>query len=244
MSKQIGVREEMPRQSPEVRIKNFLEVALGYNEEQAIREAQRCLQCKNKPCTAGCPVEIDIPAFVKLVAEGKFAEAAVEIKKKNALPAICGRVCPQEEQCEKTCVLARKNQPIAIGRLERFVADWEAANKNGSGLCTDTDRPPVSEKIGKVAVVGSGPAGLTAAGELACMGYDVTVFEALHEPGGVLAYGIPEFRLPRTVLKREIEYVRSLGVEIRTNMIIGKVYTLRELLDSGYDAIFVGTGAG
>lgn len=244
MSKQIGVREGMPRQAPEVRRKNFLEVALGYNEEQAIREAQRCLQCKNKPCTAGCPVEIDIPAFVKLVAEGKFAEAAAEIKKKNALPAICGRVCPQEEQCEKTCVLARKNQPIAIGRLERFVADWEAANKNGSGLCTDTDRPPVSEKIGKVAVVGSGPAGLTAAGELACLGYYVTVFEALHEPGGVLAYGIPEFRLPRTVLKREIEYVRSLGVEIRTNMIIGKVYTLRELLNSGYDAVFVGTGAG
>jgi glutamate synthase (NADPH/NADH) small chain len=244
MSKQIGVREEMPRQSPDVRRRNFQEVALGYSEEQAIREAQRCLQCKNKPCVSGCPVEIDIPAFIKLVAEGKFAEAAAEIKKKNALPAICGRVCPQEEQCEKTCVLARKNQPIAIGRLERFVADWEAAHKDGSGLCTSTEKPPSSNKIGRVAVVGSGPAGLTAAGELACRGYEVTVFEALHEPGGVLAYGIPEFRLPRTVLKREIDYVRSLGVEIKTNTIIGKVYTLRELLENGYDAVFIGTGAG
>jgi glutamate synthase (NADPH) small chain len=244
MSKQIGDREDMPRQSPEIRRTNFLEVALGYSPEQAMREAQRCLQCKKKPCIAGCPVEIDIPAFVKLIGEGKFDEAIAEIKKTNALPAICGRVCPQEEQCEQVCVLSKRGQPIAIGRLERFAADWESAHADPSGICDATKSRVPQEQIGRVAVVGAGPAGLTAAGELACMGYDVTIFEALHEPGGVLAYGIPEFRLPRTILKRDIDYVRSLGVKIETNAIIGKLHSLRELLDNGFDAIFIGTGAG
>ena len=243
MAKEIGIREEMPRQPAEVRRHNFDEVALGYSEEQAITEARRCLQCKKKFCTAGCPVEIDIPAFIALVAEGKFQEAVDEIKKTNALPAICGRVCPQEEQCEQLCVLGKKGQPIAIGRLERFVADWEAAHKETLGECEVTGAPnaPTGKKV---AVIGAGPAGLTAAGELACLGYDVTIFEALHDAGGVLAYGIPPFRLPRTILSREIEYVKSLGVKIETNAIIGKLHTLKELLANGFDAIFIGTGAG
>ncbi len=244
MSKQLGTREPMPHATPESRIKNFDEVALGYSEDQAIREAQRCLNCKKKPCVSGCPVEVMIPDFIKLVAEGKFADAIAKIKETNSLPAVCGRVCPQEEQCEANCVLLKRQQPIAIGRLERFVADWEAANVDNAGLCEVTDTPPVSHKIAKVAVVGAGPAGLTAAGELACKGYDVTIFEALHDSGGVLAYGIPPFRLPRTILSREIEYVKSLGVKIETNAIIGKLHTLRELLDDGFSAIFIGTGAG
>ncbi|MBN1425937.1 NADPH-dependent glutamate synthase [Candidatus Fermentibacteria bacterium] len=244
MSKEIRAREPMPRQSAEERRGNFDEVALGYSKEQAVREAQRCLQCKKKPCVSGCPVEIDIPEFIRLIAEEKFEEAAKEIKKTNALPAICGRVCPQEEQCEQVCVLAKRGQPIAIGRLERFVADWEATHSANAGLCDVTTSPPPKAKLGRVAVVGSGPAGLTAAGELSCLGHEVTVFEALHDPGGVLAYGIPEFRLPRTILHREIEYVKSLGVKIETNAIIGKLYTLQELLSNGYDAIFIGTGAG
>ncbi len=243
MAKGIGVREEMPRQKPEVRRTNFDEVALGYSEEQALGEAQRCLGCKNRPCITGCPVEVEIPDFIHLIAEGKFMEAAKALKKTNALPAICGRVCPQEEQCEALCLLGRKGQPIAIGRLERFVADYEAAHSNGA-TCDATGTPPPAKKVGNVAIVGSGPAGLTAAGELACMGYDVTIFEALHDPGGVLAYGIPPFRLPRTILHREVEYVKSLGVKLETNAIIGKLYTLRELLDDGFDAVFVGTGAG
>lgn len=244
MSKQIGTREDMPRQAPEVRRTNFDEVALGYSQEQAVREARRCLQCKKKPCMGGCPVEIDIPAFVKLIAEEKFDEAVAEIKKTNALPAICGRVCPQEEQCEKLCVLERKGEPIAIGRLERFVADWEAAHTDPAGVCDVTGERPPTETIAKVAVIGAGPAGLTAAGELACLGYDVTIFEALHDAGGVLAYGIPPFRLPRTILNREIEYVKSLGVKIETNAIIGKLHTLKELLKDEFSAIFIGTGAG
>jgi glutamate synthase (NADPH/NADH) small chain len=233
----------MPHQDPKVRITNFDEVALGYSSDQAVNEAKRCLNCKKQPCVAGCPVEVHIPEFVHLVSEGKFDEAVAEIKKTNALPAICGRVCPQEEQCEQLCVLGRKGQPVAIGRLERFVADWEAAHPT-VGLCDVTQAPPPATRVAKVAVIGAGPAGLTAAGELACMGYDVTLFEALHEPGGVLAYGIPPFRLPRTILKREIEYVKSLGVTLETNAIIGKLHTLRELLDSGYSAVFIGTGAG
>ncbi len=244
MGKEIGIREEMPRQAPEVRRCNFDEVALGYSVEQAVGEAKRCLQCKKKPCVAGCPVEVDIPAFVHLIAEEKFLEAAKSLKTTNALPAICGRVCPQEEQCEQLCVLGKRDQPIAIGRLERFAADYEAANVDPAGKCDVTDRRPPVANMGKVAIVGSGPAGLTAAGELACMGYDVTIMEALHDPGGVLAYGIPPFRLPRTILNREIDYVRSLGVTIETNAIVGKLYTLRELLNEGYDAVFVGTGAG
>lgn len=243
MSKQIGVREPMPHQDPAVRITNFDEVALGYSADQAVNEAKRCLNCKKQPCVAGCPVEVHIPEFVHLVSEGKFGEAVAEIKKTNALPAICGRVCPQEEQCEQLCVLGKKGQPIAVGRLERFVADWEAANPV-VGLCDVTDAPPPVDRVAKVAVVGAGPAGLTAAGELACMGYDVTIFEALHEPGGVLAYGIPPFRLPRTILSREIEFVKTLGVTLETNAIVGKLYGLRELLNNGFSAIFIGTGAG
>lgn len=241
--KEIAGREPMPRQSPGIRRKNFEEVALGYSVEQAVREAKRCLQCKKKPCMAGCPVEIDIPEFIRLIAEGKFAEAAAEIKKTNALPAICGRVCPQEDQCELVCVLAKRGEPVAVGRLERFAADWEAACSGTAGSSAAINAPP-KDKIAKVAVIGSGPAGLTAAGELASLGYDVTIFEALHDPGGVLAYGIPEFRLPRAILSREIEYVKSLGVRIETNAIIGKLHTLRELLDNGCSAIFIGTGAG
>ncbi|MHB1455480.1 MAG: NADPH-dependent glutamate synthase [Armatimonadota bacterium] len=243
MSKQIGTRADMPRQKPEIRRSNFNEVALGYTPEMAVAEAQRCLQCKKMPCVAGCPVEVNIPDFIRLITLEKFDEAIASIKKTNALPAVCGRVCPQEEQCEQTCVLSKREQPIAIGRLERFVADWEAKNPPVA-VCDVTEAPPPTDKIAKVAVVGAGPAGLTAAGELACMGYDVTIFEALHDAGGVLAYGIPEFRLPRTILKREIEYVKSLGVKIETNSIVGKLYTLRELLNTGYSAIFLGTGAG
>jgi glutamate synthase (NADPH/NADH) small chain len=244
MSKKIGTREPMPRQAPEVRRENFLEVALGYAPEQAVIEAKRCVQCKRKTCIEGCPVEIDIPEFVRLIAEEKFMEAAAEIKSKNALPAICGRVCPQEDQCEQTCVLFKTGEPIAIGRLERFAADWEAAHKDETGLCEVTEAPPPSDKVARVAVIGSGPAGLTAAGELACMGYDVTIFEALHNPGGVLVYGIPPFRLPRDILHREIEYVKSLGVKLETNAVIGKLYTLSDLMRDGYSAIFIGTGAG
>ncbi|MHB1001392.1 MAG: NADPH-dependent glutamate synthase [Armatimonadota bacterium] len=244
MSKQIGTRLEMPRQEPEIRRSNFGEVALGYTPEMAVTEAKRCLQCKKSPCVSGCPVEVNIPEFIRLIAEEKFDEAIASIKKTNSLPAICGRVCPQEEQCEQTCVLAKREQPIAVGRLERFAADWEAMNVPPAGICDVTDAPPPTDKIAKVAIVGAGPAGLTAAGELACLGYDVTIFEALHDAGGVLAYGIPEFRLPRTILKREIEYVMSLGVKIETNAIVGKLYTLRELLNDGYSAVFIGTGAG
>ena len=243
MSKQLGVREPMPHQDAGKRIKNFDEVALGYSVDQAVNEAKRCLNCKKQPCVSGCPVEVHIPEFVKLVGEGKFDEAVAEIKKTNSLPAICGRVCPQEEQCEQLCVLGKKGQPIAIGRLERFVADWEAAQQI-DGKCEVTNEAPPTERLAKVAVVGAGPAGLTAAGELACMGYDVTIFEALHEPGGVLAYGIPPFRLPRTILSREIEYVKSLGVTLETNAIIGKLFGLRELMDQGFSAIFIGMGAG
>lgn len=237
-------REPMPRQPAEKRRKNFEEVALGYAPEQAIVEAQRCLQCKKKTCIEGCPVEVDIPEFIRLIAEEKFMEAAAKIKETNSLPAICGRVCPQEEQCELTCVLAKRDQPIAIGRLERFAADWEAAHQHEIGKCDVTDEPPPTDRIAKAAVVGSGPAGLTAAGELACKGYDVTIFEALHDPGGVLCYGIPPFRLPRDILNREIEYVKSLGVKIETNAIIGKLYSLCDLMEDGYSAIFIGTGAG
>lgn len=236
-------RQPMPQQPAADRIKNFYEVALGYTEEQAIEEAKRCLKCKTKPCIKGCPVFIEIPEFIGLTAEGKFMEAAAVLKHDNSLPAVCGRVCPQEEQCEIVCVLHKVGQPIAIGRIERFVADYEAAHQNGSLTEYEGPADPSLSKY-HVAVVGSGPAGLTVAGDLAKMGYSVTIFEALHNTGGVLRYGIPEFRLPRDILDREIDFVKSLGVKIIKNVVIGKTATIEEMLSGGYDAAFVGTGAG
>ncbi len=232
-------KTRMPEQDAKERGRNFDEVALGYAKEQALREADRCLECKKPTCMLGCPVEIDIPAFIDHIREGDFEAAIKKLKEKNCLPAVCGRVCPQEDQCEKYCVLAKKYEPVAIGRLERFAADWERANGNGS-------TPEIKKNSGnKVAVIGSGPAGLTVAGDLALLGHKVTIFEALHKPGGVLVYGIPEFRLPKKIVEEEIDYVRKLGVEIKTSMVIGKILTVDDLLDSeGYDAVFIGTGAG
>ncbi len=228
---------KMPEQEPSVRSGNFKEVAQGYNEEMACRESQRCLQCKNKPCVSGCPVNVQIPEFIKLISEGDFEGAYAKIKETNSLPAICGRVCPQESQCEQLCVRGKKGEPVGIGRLERFAADWFMANKES--------KAESGKRNGKkVAVVGSGPAGLTCAGDLAKMGYEVTIFEAFHVPGGVLMYGIPEFRLPKALVQREIETVRQLGVDIMTNMVIGKVLSLDELQKEGYEAIFIGSGAG
>jgi len=226
----------MPEQDPRERIKNFDEVALGYSSEQAVEEAKRCLQCKDRPCVSGCPVGVDIPGFIKLVAEERFREAIAKIKETNSLPAICGRVCPQEEQCTKYCTLGKKFEPVMIGRLERFVADYEL--EVGS---TPVTRPEPTGK--RVAVVGSGPAGLTAAAELAKLGDEVSLFEALHKPGGVLMYGIPNFRLPKEVVNAEVDYIKRLGVELETDKVIGKMYSVEELLES-FDAVFVGTGAG
>ncbi len=228
---------QMPEQDPNIRNKNFLEVALGYTEDMAKEEAQRCLQCKHRPCVEGCPVNVQIPDFIKLVAEGKFAEAYEKIKETNSLPAICGRVCPQESQCEQLCVRAKKGEPVGIGRLERFAADWYMANK-------DSQEVKIEKLNKKVAIVGSGPAGISCAGDLAKMGYDVTIFEAFHTPGGVLMYGIPEFRLPKSLVQKEIDTVKKLGVDIKTNMVIGKVFTLDELMEEGFEAIFIGSGAG
>ncbi len=229
-------KPEMPEQSPRERIKNFQEVPFGYGKEIAILEANRCLQCKNKPCMKGCPVEIDIPGFVACIAKGDFDKAAEIIKAKNNLPAISGRVCPYEKQCEGECTLKKLGEPLGIGRLERFIADYEL--KKGK-------KPPKKpEPTGKhIAVVGSGPAGLTCAGDLARMGHAVTVFEALHDPGGVLMYGIPEFRLPKAIVKAEVEYIKSLGVEISYDVVVGKTITVQELIEK-YDAVFIGTGAG
>ncbi|MEM3673046.1 MAG: NADPH-dependent glutamate synthase [Candidatus Bathyarchaeia archaeon] len=227
----------MPKQDPKVRIRNFNEVALGYTEEQALAEANRCLQCKNSPCVKGCPVEIDIPAFIKLLREGKFEESIRKIKEKNSLPAICGRVCPQEEQCQKECTLGKVGDPVSIGRLERFVADWE--RQKGFNI---PDKPPPTGK--KVAVIGAGPAGLTVAADLAKLGHEVVIFEALHLSGGVLIYGIPEFRLPKSIVQAEVDYIEKLGVQIRTNHLIGRTYTIPELLKRGFSAVFIGTGAG
>ena len=230
-------RVPMPKQEPSVRIRNFDEVALGYTPEQAIEEASRCLQCKDAKCIKGCPVEIDIPAFIKYIKESDFLAAVKKIKEKNSLPAICGRVCPQEKQCEKFCVMGRRWEPVAIGWLERFVADYERQ----SGF-----RPVVasSGEKGRVACVGSGPASLTCAADLAIMGYDVTIFESLHVPGGVLMYGIPEFRLPKKVVQDEVDYVKSLGVKIVTDVLVGKTITIDELFEEGYQAVFIGSGAG
>ena len=230
-------RREMPKQPPDVRSQNFSEVALGYSDETAIDEAVRCLQCKKPLCVANCPVEIDIPAFIKCIAEGDFAAGVKKLKDKNLLPAVCGRVCPQEEQCEETCVLVKKGGEIAIGRLERFLADWEAAQG-------EAPVPRKPKKTGKkVAVVGGGPAGLTVAGDLIRLGHEVTIFEALHKMGGVLVYGIPEFRLPKAIVEREVRYLEKLGVRIVTDFVVGKTRTIDSLLDD-YDAIFVGSGAG
>jgi len=232
-------RVDMPVQDPRVRIGNFNEVALGYTSRLARQEASRCLQCKNKPCTAGCPVEVPIPEFVKLTAEGRFLEAADLIKTVNSLPAVCGRVCPQESQCEQVCVFAKKKKPIAIGRLERFVADFQAEYGQEREVAV---APPTGKRA---AVIGAGPAGLTVAADLARLGHEVEVFEAFHKAGGVLVYGIPEFRLPKGIVEREIEYVRKLGVKIHTSYIIGRATTLGELMqEQGFDAVFVGTGAG
>jgi len=236
----------MPQQDPKARAKNFEEVALGYTEEQAIAEAKRCIQCKKPSCVAGCPVEIDIPAFIALIADGKFEAAAAKLKETNNLPAICGRVCPQEDQCEKVCVFAKKNDPIAIGRLERFAADYEIASPlhPSPSLMERGMNPPKAEKGVRIAIVGSGPAGLTCAGDLAKMGYQVTMFESLHQTGGVLSYGIPEFRLPKRIVQFEVDGIRDLGVNIQVNALIGRTLTIDELLKQGYKAIFIGVGAG
>jgi glutamate synthase (NADPH/NADH) small chain len=226
----------MPKQPPEERAHNFREVAIGYSEEQTLAEAERCLQCREAPCIKGCPVEIDIPTFIKLVRESKFAEAAKKIKEKNILPAVCGRVCPQEEQCQAKCTVGKIGDPTSIGRLERFVADWE--RQHG---CETPQKCPATGK--KVAVIGAGPAGLTVAADLIKLGHEVTIFEALHKLGGVLSYGIPEFRLPKKIVEAEAEYVEKLGVTMKTNALIGRLYTVDELLKQ-FDAVFIGSGAG
>ena len=230
-------KNEMPVQDPNVRNHNFSEVALGYSEETAIDEAMRCLNCKNMPCVSGCPVNIHIPAFIEKIKEGDFEGAYQVISESSSLPAVCGRVCPQETQCESKCVRGIKGEPVGIGRLERFVADWHNAH--------DTDNIKAPEFNGhKVAVVGSGPSGLTCAGDLAKKGYKVSVFEALHTAGGVLVYGIPEFRLPKKIVKKEVDGLKKLGVEIDTDVIIGKTVTVDELFDMGFEAVFIGSGAG
>jgi len=228
---------KMPEQEPNVRNKNFDEVSLGYTEELAVAEANRCLNCKNPHCVSGCPVNVQIPDFISLVAKGDFVSAYKKITETNSLPAVCGRVCPQERQCESKCVRAIKGESVAIGRLERFVADYYIKNCK-----SETSKPQENGK--KVAVIGAGPAGLTCAGDLAKKGYKVTVFEAFHTAGGVLVYGIPEFRLPKAIVASEVENLKSLGVEIMTDMVIGKVLSIQEIIDMGYEAVFVGSGAG
>lgn len=230
-------KNPMPSQEPQVRAHNFDEVTTGYSEETAIDEALRCLSCKNMPCVSGCPVNIHIPEFIAKVKEGKFEEAYNIIHKTSSLPAVCGRVCPQETQCEAKCIRGIKGEPVGIGRLERFVADWHNAH---SGICPQI--PP--ENGHRVAVVGSGPSGLTCAGDLAKKGYKVTVFEALHTAGGVLVYGIPEFRLPKSIVHKEVENLKAMGVELQTNVIIGKTLTVDDLFEQGYEAVFIGSGAG
>lgn len=230
-------RTDMPKQPPHIRRRNFKEVAHGYTREMAVQEAKRCLQCKKPFCVEGCPVEINIPGFIRCIANEEFTGAIRVLKEKNCLPAVCGRVCPQEEQCEQRCVLGKKGEPVAIGRLERFAAEMEATKEK-------VELPEIDPPTGKkVAVVGSGPAGITVAGDLVMRGHDITMYEALHEAGGVLTYGIPEFRLPKRVVRREIKYIQKLGVKLITNFVVGKTKSLMKLLDE-YDAVFIGTGAG
>jgi glutamate synthase (NADPH/NADH) small chain len=232
-------RVKMREQGPLERARNFMEVPYGYTPEEAVGEASRCLSCLRPACRTGCPVEVDIPSFVKLIKEGKFIEAAWKIKEKNALPAVCGRVCPQEIQCESQCILGKKGKPVAIGNLERFAADYERE----SGKITVPEKPRPTGR--KVAVIGAGPGGLTCAADLIRLGHGVTIFEALHKPGGVLIYGIPEFRLPKVIVEREVDYIKKLGVELVLDAVIGKIFTVDELLnEKGYDACFIVTGAG
>ena len=228
---------EMPVQDPNVRNKNFDEVALGYTEEMAVEEATRCINCKNKPCMGGCPVKVRIPEFIEKVANKEFEEAYKIITTTNGLPAICGRVCPQETQCESKCIRGIKDEPVAIGRLERFVADWHLANSS------EVAQKPESNGI-KVAVVGAGPAGLTCAADLAKLGYEVTIFEAFHKAGGVLVYGIPEFRLPKAIVQKEVDNLEALGVKIETSMVVGRVLSVDEIMEMGFKAVFIGSGAG
>ena len=231
-------KNEMPSQDPNVRNKNFLEVALGYTEEQALDEAARCLNCKNHPCVSGCPVQVKIPEFIKKITEKDYEGAYQVIHETSSLPAVCGRVCPQETQCESKCIRGIKGEPVGIGRLERFVADWHNANVQ------EAPAKPASNGH-KVAVIGSGPSGLTCAGDLAKKGYDVTVFEALHLAGGVLVYGIPEFRLPKAIVQKEVDGLKALGVKVETNMVIGRVVSIDELMSQyGFEAVFIGSGAG
>ncbi|GAB6161073.1 NADPH-dependent glutamate synthase [Desulfothermus naphthae] len=231
-------RQKMPEQPPEVRRRNFKEVPLGYTPELAMKEASRCLQCKKPACMEGCPVGVDIPGFIKFIREGQFDKAIRKIWEKNSLPAICGRVCPQEVQCEGNCILGKKGEPVAIGNLERFAADYE--REHGSG-----ELPPKAPPTGKkVAVIGSGPSGLTVAGDLILKGHEVTVFEAFHKGGGVLVYGIPEFRLPKDIVASELKNLERLGVKFEYNVVVGKTITIDELFEQGYDAIFIGVGAG
>mgnify|MGYP000925109897 CR=1 FL=1 len=228
---------EINTREAEERNKDFQEVVLGYTEEEAKEEAERCLQCKHKPCVKGCPVNVQIPEFIKLVSEGDFEGAYQKIRETNSLPAVCGRVCPQETQCEELCVRGIKGEPVAIGRLERFVADWHMKN-------IEDEKQSIMLNGKKVAVIGSGPAGLSCAGDLAKLGYKVTIFEAFHVAGGVLMYGIPEFRLPKAIVQKEIDSLKEMGVEIDTNMVIGRIFSIEELKDKGFEAVFVGTGAG
>ncbi len=236
--KEVVPRAKMPEQDPDVRRRNFIEVPLGLTPEMAIAEAKRCLQCKKPACVDGCPVSVSIPEFIKLIADGNFSGAANKLWERNALPAVCGRVCPQEEQCEGRCILGKKGQPVAIGYLERFAADYE--RKNGVGTV-----PDVMEKTGKrIAVIGSGPSGLTVAGDLLLKGHEVTIFEAFHKPGGVLVYGIPEFRLPKEIVASEVATLEKMGADIQCNTVVGASVTIDELFEEGYDAAYIGVGAG
>ncbi|EEG78323.1 NADPH-dependent glutamate synthase [Dethiobacter alkaliphilus] len=238
MAHDIKKKHPMEEQNPQERVKNFDEVPFGYDIDTAVAEAERCLDCKKAPCRQGCPVEVNIPAFIMSIKDRKFEESIAAMKADNSLPAICGRVCPQESQCESFCVRAKKGEPVGIGRLERFIADWQ--------LKEGVEDPKLPEPTGKkVAVVGAGPAGLTCAGDLAKLGHDVTMYEAFHTPGGVLVYGIPEFRLPKEIVAKEVDYIQRLGVKLETNMVIGKTITVDELFEEhGFDAVFIGTGAG